>query len=140
MTIMTMTIPKLQLQPLLSILSTLSMMTSTIIMLLLLLLFQQEFMGRSIGIYLHMELSGRGCQVDANVRAAFSEASSRDIADTLCDDLVRFGNPYFRHTIDCTIECLTQKVYTQALVTFNDEHQEEHQDEIEISRRSSNYS
>merc|ERR1712238_47883 len=94
--------------------------------------------GDQFGIYLHMNLSGRGCQDDDNNdevgvgTAAFSEASSRDVADALCDDLIRFGNPHFRHTIDCAIEYLTKEDYTQALLTINNEHQDKHQDEIEI--------
>jgi hypothetical protein len=63
---------------------------------------------------------------DANEVAAayFSEASLRDIADAASDDLIRFGNPHFRHLIDCTIEYLTpSEYYTQAL--YNDEDHEE---------------
>jgi hypothetical protein len=102
--------------------------------------------GDHFDIYLAMDLSGK-CRLckddgaammmtedassssffsDTNEVAAayFSEASLRDIADAASDDLIRFGNPHFRHLIDCTIEYLTpSEYYTQAL--YNDEEEDE---------------
>ena len=40
-------------------------------------------MGDQFGIYLHKDLSGRGCQDDAGVHAALSTVSSPDDADAL---------------------------------------------------------
>ena len=40
----------------------------------------------------------------------------RDIADTICDDLIRYANPNFHHTIDCEIEYLSEQEYQQALL------------------------
>jgi hypothetical protein len=101
--------------------------------------------GDHFDIYLAMDLSGkcgRHCKDDDvammdmedassssfssdAIAAYFSEASLRDIADAASDDLIRFGNPHFRHLIDCTVEYLTpSEYYTQALYN-NDEEDEE---------------
>ena len=83
--------------------------------------------GNRYEIYLRMDLSGRckWCPDDdatmtmmttSGVASIFSEASLRDIADTICDDLIRYANPNFHHTIDCEIEYLSEQEYQQALL------------------------